>query len=399
MITMIVLLILAMVSISLVINRGIIDKVQNATVDYKDAEEKEQIVLGYQRYQMSKYTNQGSNLTVQGATSVNGNEASGWNITFPSGNQYQLAPDGTILGSVTNPHAEEEEWEYAYTCTDGIWSDIITKGNTAEGDIVAKFYKQNTLIKPSNYVQENFYFNGNTMNIDIPFPQNNSYHLVIEGTGPMGPLMLGNEITDVVAWHTTLLSYFMQYMQEGSIPDNVVPIMPYVTNIYICDGITNIGSDSFSYGFSLTNLNISNTVTNIGRSAFYNCRSLSYVSIPNSVISIGISEFEDCTSLSSVNIGNSLTSIDSSAFQGCTSLKDINIPNSVTSIGGYAFESCTSLEKITIPNSVTSMEENIFTYWTSEQTINIRAASKPEGWDYDWDGYCNAVINWNYQGE
>ena len=53
-ITIIILLILAMVSIRLIMNNGIIAKAEKATNDYSVSEEKEQIQLGYTDYQMAQ---------------------------------------------------------------------------------------------------------------------------------------------------------------------------------------------------------------------------------------------------------------------------------------------------------------------------------------------------------
>jgi hypothetical protein len=72
-----------------------------------------------------------------------------------------------------------------------------------------------------------------------------------------------------------------------------------------------------------------------------------------------------------VTIPDSVTSIGSYAFSGCTSLTSIIIPDSVTSIGNYAFSNCTSL------------------------TIYCEAASKPSGWNSDWN-YSNRPVVWGH---
>ena len=93
-ITIIILLILATVSINLIMNGGIISKAQNTVSDYKLAEENEQIQLGYSDYQLALSMGQQENLTVEGAT-VTGNEQQGWAISFSgSGNEYILDKDG-----------------------------------------------------------------------------------------------------------------------------------------------------------------------------------------------------------------------------------------------------------------------------------------------------------------
>ena len=85
------------------------------------------------------------------------------------------------------------------------------------------------------------------------------------------------------------------------------------------------------------------------------------------------------TSVSYKNNTYTVTSIDSSAFSGCDSLTEIVIPEGVTSIGNSAFYSCDSL------------------------TIYCEAASKPRGWDSDWDkknyGGNKFPVVWGYTGE
>ena len=92
-ITIIVLLILAMVSISLVINDGIIGKANKTVSDYKVAEEKEQIQLGYNDYQLAIAMGQPESLSIEGAN-VEGNGP--WTITFTNGeaHQYTLSANG-----------------------------------------------------------------------------------------------------------------------------------------------------------------------------------------------------------------------------------------------------------------------------------------------------------------
>ena len=101
-ITIIVLLILAMVSISLVMNGGIIDKSKSAVDKYSEEEVAEQIKLAYQEYQMSQYT--GNPLTLQqamdnafgaGVATVSGDATNGWTVTV-GGKSYPLSANGTV---------------------------------------------------------------------------------------------------------------------------------------------------------------------------------------------------------------------------------------------------------------------------------------------------------------
>ena len=105
----------------------------------------------------------------------------------------------------------------------------------------------------------------------------------------------------------------------------------------------------------------------------------------------------DNKTLKTVVLPNKLKTIGEYAFSGCKGLSDITIPESVTSIERGVFSYCTGLIDIIIPISVTSMGSSVFYYWTSTQTINvpIKEGEIPEGWDEYWKGYGNqAKINY-----
>ncbi len=201
-----------------------------------------------------------------------------------------------------------------------------------------------------------------------------------------------------------------------------------LASIEIPNSVTEIGSTAFYECVGLTNITISNSVTDIGNEAFCKCTELANIvvdenntvydsrdncnaviekntnklvfgckntTIPNNVTSIGDSAFYECTGLTSITIPSSVTSIGNSAFSGCTGLTSITIPSSVTRIGRSTFYECTGLTSIMIPSSVTSIDSWAFGGWKSNQTINCEDLSKPSGWKNNWNGSCNAQINWN----
>ena len=118
----------------------------------------------------------------------------------------------------------------------------------------------------------------------------------------------------------------------------------------------NILFGAFSNCSGLENIYISDGITNIGECAFYECSGLTSVVIPESVTAIDSMAFNGCTSLPSIVIGDGVTSIGDCAFQNCTGLTSIIIPNGVTKISGGAFNGCSSLTSIAIPASVTSID-------------------------------------------
>lgn len=106
-ITIIVLLILAVVSIRLVTNHNVIKYSKDATNNYSSEEEIEKIKLGLAARRMAAVGNQNAELKVDEAN-VTGSETTGWEVSFiKSGNIYSVDANGNINkksgGSSTNP--------------------------------------------------------------------------------------------------------------------------------------------------------------------------------------------------------------------------------------------------------------------------------------------------------
>jgi len=144
-----------------------------------------------------------------------------------------------------------------------------------------------------------------------------------------------------------------------------------LTSINIPNSVTSIGSFAFQDCSSLSSITIPYSVTSIGDWAFSSCSTLISITIPNNITSIGKWAFNNCSILTSIIIPNSVTSISQSAFQNCTSLTSITIPNNVTSIGANAFGFCNSLTSITIPNSVTMIGAEAFYKCSDLKSITI----------------------------
>ena len=96
-------------------------------------------------------------------------------------------------------------------------------------------------------------------------------------------------------------------------------------------------------------------VVEIGESAFCQNRYIESVQIPSSVTAVGKEVFQDCTALKNIKISKGLTNIGDSVFEGCTSLESIpeNLFANCTQVTSFVetFADCTSL---------TDIPENLF---------------------------------------
>ena len=172
--------------------------------------------------------------------------------------------------------------------------------------------------------------------------------------------------------------------------------------ITIPEGITTIGSSTFTDCSGLQSLSLPDTVTVISYCAFVGCKSLAALRIPDSVKTIRFSAFEDCESLSSLSIGSGLTDIDSRMFYGCSGLRSITVDpdnqtfagagnclinketktvvlgcadslipadGSVAAIGAEAFGGCARMTSVTIPSGVTEIGSGAFAECTGLKSI------------------------------
>ena len=227
--------------------------------------------------------------------------------------------DGKINGTtgeeskpVTNPY-DPNGWTMAYVCNNGTWSD--TPLTAANGDtipegsqIVAKFYATGEKITPSSLKVG--------YSTTIPFSEGETYKVVIEGTGEMGILMDATDISDIKSasgWQTQTVSY-LAWLQGGMQGNAVSCITPYITELTICDGITNVGNFAMAGATSLSKVTLGNSLEIIGNFSFSFNNMLNKIVVPNRVTTIG-----------------------ESAFMCDDNLEEINIPNSVINIGQLTF--------------------------------------------------------------
>ena len=143
---------------------------------------------------------------------------------------------------------------------------------------------------------------------------------------------------------------------------------------------------------------LSKNTTNIGEYTFYECYTLNNIVIPESVTSIGKYAFANCVMLNSIVIPENVTSIEERTFSECDLLNSIKISTKLKSIGDHAFYYCCELKEIIIPKTIEYIGDSAFSGWKSTQTIYFECSEdESKNWDTDWKGWsCSANIVWDY---
>ena len=296
-VTIVVLLILAGISIRLVLdNNGIINKAGEGKEKYGQAKENEQTDLDNALDWIDEMT---------GANIVEPENVDDW--------EYKTEDDGTL--TITG---------YKGTATE------VVIPNSIDGVRVKSIYNNYDPIWDSSICNGDEYWVGSSRYVS----QNTITSIIISyGIEKIG---------DSVFRCSTEL-------KNVSIPNSVTSIdgafegCTSLTNITIPDSVTSIDG-AFSGCTSLTSIDIPNSVTNISV-AFQGCTGLTNITIPNSVTNMSVA-FQGCTGLTNITIPDSVTNIESDAFYDCTSLTNVTIPNTVTSIEEYAFDSCSALTTV-----------------------------------------------------
>lgn len=105
----------------------------------------------------------------------------------------------------------------------------------------------------------------------------------------MGILIDATSISDIKSasgWQIQTVSYFA-WLQGGMQGNAVSCITPYITELTICDGITNVGNFAMAGATSLSKVTLGNSLKTIGNYSFSGNNELSEISIPDTVTSVG----------------------------------------------------------------------------------------------------------------
>lgn len=138
--------------------------------------------------------------------------------------------------------------------------------------------------------------------------------------------------------------------------------------IIIPESVTEIKSNAFSNNKDLEKVVIKGNLEKIEDVAFMNCTNLKQINLPDSLNYLGTYAFAG-TALTDIRIPKSLKTIGAAAF-AWTKVKNVELQEGMESIGGYAFNSC-QLESIKIPSTVISISETSFYCCNNLITIDV----------------------------
>ena len=158
------------------------------------------------------------------------------------------------------------------------------------------------------------------------------------------------------------------------IPSGIFQKSKSLKEVEIQEGVYRVGTDSFSYCYSLETVKFPRSLKDVYNYAFFQDSKLTSIDISN-VDYIGEGAFKLCTTLSNVYLGDDLSYLGSEAFSNCYLLKEIKLPDSLRNIDSSAFEGCRSLQVVTLPKNL----RNIFGWafqGTAIKSITIPALTE-----------------------
>lgn len=162
------------------------------------------------------------------------------------------------------------------------------------------------------------------------------------------------------------------------------------TEYIIPDTVEILGSACLA-GTNIKNIKLASNINKIETAALSNCTSLSSIIVDTEAFSYADTICSGCKNLTNVELNNKCKGIPSSAFSNCTALKNINLPDTVKKIGAKAFMDCISLEQIKLPNTMEIIENN--TFYNCEILKNIELPDSLEEIRQEAFGDCEKLGN------
>lgn len=314
-ITIIVLLILAMVSIKLVKDGAIIQHAKNATSIYSEEQIIEKVKLAYSATKMDSFSA----------------KYSFWSSEFENKlreNIQKSFPDSKV--EVKQDKDDDENRIYSVIIDD---LELII---TEDGNVSKNITIESILAK----------YSGRWI-----FAEGDERTVVYYGKGP------------------SILN-LQEEMQVVHLDENKKQIVSENEKINL---LTDNVTISFFSSVGVEEINMNNLAVTLERDAFENCSDLKEIkNWSNAKVEADESGdkylyFSGCEKIESIILPNDVNSVKGYSFEQCTNLKSITIPNSVTKIENNAFATCDKLTTINIDNTQGAITG---APWGTSATIN-----------------------------
>ena len=139
--------------------------------------------------------------------------------------------------------------------------------------------------------------------------------------------------------------------------------------------VEEIGANAFSYNSTIEEVIIEDGVKRVGDSAFEGCTSLKQIEFPDSIESLGDNVMQSCTKLSQIRLPDKITELGTYFFNNCTSLEKVELPSNLEKLGNYVFVSC-PIKEIIFPAKLREIGSGVFWNIKSLEKINIDEGNK-----------------------
>lgn len=322
-ITIIVLLILAMVSIKLVKDGAIIQHAQSATSKYSDEQIIEKVKLAYSATKMDSIS----------AKYIF------WSSEFENKLRENIQKSFSDSKVEVKQDKDDDENRIYSVIIDDLELIITEDGNVSKNITI-----ESLLAK----------YNGRWI-----FAEGDERVVVYYGKGPS--ILNLQEEMQVVHLDENKKQIVSENEKINLLTDNVT--ISFFSDVG--------GEDVSSVGVEEINMN--NLAVTLERDAFEGCSDLkeiknwSNAKVEADEFGNKYLYFSGCEKIESIILPNDVNSVEGYAFEQCANLKSVNIPNNVTKISEYAFKTCDKLTTINIDNTQGAITG---APWGTSATIN-----------------------------
>lgn len=316
-VTIIVLLILAGISISILTgNNGVLNKASDAKIMTELSKYKEELDL-------YKITKKSENINFLDASLTAGKT----NLFYNTQESGETGNIKTIIPDLNDTYFDQME---------------IIKGelliNTQDKSLIKNAQSLNIKVNPYDIVEgELLSSNGNLLLMD-----NEGTITIPDSVTKIGEGAFSN----VEGLKTIIIPGTVKEIESNAFANNST-----LENVIIQEGVEIIGINAFYNCINLKSIDLPESLTTINRTAFYCCRNLVEISIPSKIETIPNMAFSTCNKLKSITFrGDKIKTIADEAFFGCA-FTEFNITKNVESISISSFNKCSNLETINIETS------------------------------------------------